>query len=68
MAFIDGNHRPPYPELDFKMVKKAGVVLFHDYPSSSSDPAGNGAGVLLDEHTPEGTIVRCPPFAWWSAE
>ena len=22
----------------------------------------------LDEHTPPGKIVRCPPFAWWSAK
>lgn len=68
MAFIDGNHRPPHPELDFNMVKKCGTVLFHDYPQSGSGPAGNGAGVLLDEHTPEGKIDRCPPFAWWSAD
>jgi len=69
MAFVDGNHRPPYAELDFGMVKKCGTVLFHDYPHiPGSGTAGNGAGVLLDEHTPPGKIVRCPPFAWWRAE
>jgi len=31
LAFVDGEHFKPYPEVDFEMVKHCGRVILHDY-------------------------------------
>jgi len=67
MAFIDGAHDRENTLADFEMTKRCGLVLFHDYPYSSPSTGGghDGAGWVLDEIKPAGSIVRCPPFAYW---
>jgi protein-L-isoaspartate O-methyltransferase len=58
MAFIDGMHRAPYPEKEFKMCKRCGKVLFHDYIDNK---AFQGVTDIVNKLDCE--IKK--PFAFW---
>ena len=65
MAFIDGNHCRGGVLLDYKLAKRCGLLLFHDYPKAYH--GADGAGWVLGNQA-EGVVTDMRPFAWWEAK
>ena len=67
MAFLDGGHSEMQTALDFRITRKCGTCLFHDYPMSGS--GCDGPGIVLDRASDEndGVVTTCEPFGWWRA-
>ena len=67
MAFIDGGHSELQTALDFRITRKCGTCLFHDYPMSGS--GCDGPGIVLDRarDAGDGVVTNDEPFGWWRA-
>ncbi len=60
-AFIDGEHFGEHPRNDFKMVKKCGLVLFHDCFEDHHFPDVNE----FVESLPKNEVEYIYPYALW---
>lgn len=64
-AFIDGDHANNGPALDFELVKRCGLVLFHDYDDSGA-PHLNRVYDLVNS-LPKEQVQVFDIFALWTA-
>lgn len=62
-AFIDGDHSYEGIKLDFKLVRKCGRVLFHDY-DYSEPPLKDDVNRFIEE-LPKEEVKINEPFAYW---
>ena len=63
-AWLDGNHREGLP-VDFRLVKRCGRVLFHDYCPGHPPSNERSDVVRFVDSLGVGVVWRQPPFAYW---